>query len=369
MLQTCILNVLVSLISTWWGLTNTEFTSDSLFTLSADGSFAGTTFQAVSKQGLIHGSPSPTGIRFDGIPETNGYILQGIYDTMPDDLQAAFTIQPAAIPMNGLPDLSNGGTQFFLSHPYPTEDGLRNGTKLEVWAMTNTSSLNSKTPKLKFTKKSIDVTPHLTMAFLSPAAEQKAGDSPNANKYGYEGFKLSTGDDRMCQVVYSKGTLMGAFTTPYMDSDNVLKTGITYYIISASFSKTTGLIQAKKVYDGFFKIPGSWMFYPAITFNKYRAMVAFGFSGPSYYPSVGAFFIRSSPYRVSNYTAVYYGKAPQDGYTGRPPYGDGITRWGDYSASCVGDKDNFWLSVGTITGGNRTADVNWATYIAKLPAK
>lgn len=60
------------------------------------------------------------------------------------------------------------------------------------------------------------------------------------------------------------------------------------------------------------------------------------------------------------------GNEPEDGFTGYPPFSNGIARWGDYSGAAVDNTDNtIWLGTEYIPDIARTQFANWATYITR----
>ena len=103
------------------------------FNITPDGNLDGfidAAIIAVSKNDLINGSGGtfPRAVRFP-LPFSSGF---------------EFTVWPAYTPPGGGPLLTNGGTQFFVSSHFvnTTEHSVA------VWALTNTSSLNSVNPNL-----------------------------------------------------------------------------------------------------------------------------------------------------------------------------------------------------------------------------
>src|SRR5947208_11780328 len=103
------------------------------FNITPEGTFDGfidAAILAISKQDLINGSGGsfPNVVRFP-LPSSSGF---------------EFTVFPAYTPPGGGPLLANGGTQFFVSSHFvnTTEHTVA------VWALTNTSSLNSANPDL-----------------------------------------------------------------------------------------------------------------------------------------------------------------------------------------------------------------------------
>ena len=71
---------------------------------------------------------------------------------------------------------------------------------------------------------------------------------------------------------------------------------------------------------------------------------------------------------MSSINIARAGNLPEDGFTGYPEFGgNGIARWGDYSAAAVDNVDNaLWMATEFIPDLNRTAFANWATYVTRF---
>ncbi len=118
----------------------------------------------------------------------------------------AYSLQPATSPDASQYDLSSGGTQYFLS-ALDFDATLDN--RIAVWALTNTSSLDGKRPRVRLTSQLID-----TQVYgQPPPANQKAGPTPLADSVEETLAGLETNDDRMNQVVFANGKLYSAVTS------------------------------------------------------------------------------------------------------------------------------------------------------------
>ena len=165
------------------------------FGINPDGSLDGfidAAILAVSKNDLINGSGGtfPRVVRFP-LPFSSGF---------------EFTVFPAYTPPGGGPLLANGGTQFFVSSHFvnTTEHSVA------VWALTNTSSLNSVNPNLNLRAVAVE-----TQAFHFPttAAVQKNGFHPLGESLGEPVEKLDPGDFRTISVTYSSGRLWSTLSS------------------------------------------------------------------------------------------------------------------------------------------------------------
>lgn len=112
----------------------------------------------------------------------------------------AYTVQPATTPPNGLYATNNGGTEYFLS---ALDYAGTTDSRIAVWALTNTSSLDTATPQLTLTNRVIGS----EVYGQPPNAQQKPGPTPLANSLNGKNPNamgpqqklelLSTNDDRM----------------------------------------------------------------------------------------------------------------------------------------------------------------------------
>eukprot|EP00271_Cylindrocystis_brebissonii_P020883 TRINITY_DN7187_c0_g1_i1.p1 TRINITY_DN7187_c0_g1~~TRINITY_DN7187_c0_g1_i1.p1 ORF type:complete len:627 (-),score=15.24 TRINITY_DN7187_c0_g1_i1:130-2010(-) len=314
------------------------------------GILVGAQIYVLSKKKLLRGPEKFFAQAFDGSVGNNGHILQ--------DGEYASGIQPAHFPPSSSPALGHGGTQFFLS----TFDNIYDN-RVEVWAITNTGSIDTATPALSLQQVTV------TLSFIyslppSSGASQKGGVTPLTKANNLTLQRLDLGDCRMQQVVFSNGYLFGAFTTAVFDpSGNVDRSGIAWVVIKPSFNSSNTL-SAQIIASGVITIEGLYAVYPAITVNFRRAVIGFALSGRSIHPTLAYVYIPFSTYKASNVRYAWQGTMPEDGYSGL--FG-GISRWGDYFASTTDEKGRFWISGETIVGGARTLYANWGTYIAQLP--
>ena len=62
------------------------------------------------------------------------------------------------------------------------------------------------------------------------------------------------------------------------------------------------------------------------------------------------------------------GNEPEDGFSGYPefPPGNGVARWGDYSAAAIDTDGVTWIATRSTPDIARTMLANWCTYITRL---
>ncbi len=125
-------------------------------------------------------------------------------------------------------DLDNGGSEFFLSSDAVfSSDGT--STRVLLWTMTNTSSLNTVSPSPSLSLQSVAVLQYA----VPPRSKQKTGELPlseciadtvifpNCNilvagigNHNNTSFgRLNSNDSRMQQVFYANGAVWGALDT------------------------------------------------------------------------------------------------------------------------------------------------------------
>lgn len=317
-----------------------------------------------------------------------------------------FTVWPA-ISNAGDYDSSRGGTEYFLSTIAGdgSETGNPTGTarRIGVWALTNTSSLDSATPALELTSRLINSQVYV----FPPAADQKPGDIPlgeclNDNTL----FDPDEGigcwflffdppvtwqpevestpdslDSRMQQVWYAKGRLWASSGTA-VNVDGEVKAGIAWYSVHAKI-RDDGQVGGSLVKRGYLALANNNLTMPAITMAPNgKGAIAFTILGEDYFPSAGYVTITDKG-AVSPIHVAADGLGPTDGFTsykafvGDPPR----TRWGDYGAA-VTDGNDIWIASEWIAqtctldeyltgaigscGGTRTALANWSTRLSKL---
>jgi hypothetical protein len=295
------------------------YLSTNEFSLFASG-FNGAQIYALSKAELEAGA-LPTVVHFYGLPLAEGF---------------SYSVQPASSPA-----LSGGtGVEYFLSALdfFGTLDN-----RIAVWALTNTSSLSQAIPNVSLT----NVVINSEVYGVPPDTTQKAGPYPLGMSLGDPEELLSTGDDRMQQVVFANGQLWGALTTVVSDGIN-LNAGIAYFAVTPKMIH--GNLTAKVQGQSYVSVKGGSVIYPAVGVTAGgTAAIAFTLVGPSYFPS--AAFSQATPAHALSVNIVAAGAAPQDDFSGYPAFGGfGSARWGDYSWA-VADGNSLWLATEYIPGG------------------
>jgi hypothetical protein len=321
------------------------------------GGFNGAQIYAMSKWRLAAaatGGPTPTVAMIDA----------GALAT-PDPGGLWYSIQPATSPAgdrgNGIGRGRDGqggdnGTEYFLS-ALDFFGGSDN--RIAAWALSNTRSLNGTTPSVTLTNVVIGGESY---ASTYPwGVSQKAGPTPLGTALG-EGLELlDANDDRMNQVVYAGGLLWSGVNTLVGDGS---RTGVAYFAVKPSWHH--GSLGASMAGQGYVSLANDNVLFPSIAVNSAGdAAMSFTVSGPDYFPSTG--YAMVSPGHAGAVHIAGAGAGPEDGFTGYEAYGgDGIARWGDYSAAVADENGNLWLAGEYIPGGPRTTLANWGTFISRI---
>jgi hypothetical protein len=387
--------------------------------------FGGAQIYAFSKAQLAAGAASVTMAHLN----TSGLV------NVPSDAgstQPGFTVWPAQSPGTNSFNANAGGTEYFLSsnaadeatHPVAGFGGNYTSSQLVVWALTNTSSLNSASPSLSLSNNVLSVN-----QYAIPPKQQQPGsgtlattDTPlgycinntttstvagigcwrllfgGAPKHTEVISRPDSNDTRMQQVTYANGKLWGALDTALNPDNGAQRAGIAYYIVKPDTS--SGSLSAKVALQGYLGAASHDFTYPAIgVTSSGRGVMAFTDTGDSTNPSA-AYAPIDALVGAGAWNDLPGGKgaAQDDGFTsykaevGNPPR----TRWGDYGSAAV-DGNSIWIAseyianpctytnwggpffsggsgdnlLGTCAGspggvGTRAALGNWATRISLL---
>jgi hypothetical protein len=355
------------------------------FNLFAPG-FHGSQIYAMSKQALASGAASVAVFQFDSADFT----LDG---------NPAHTVWPATTPVSAYaPDA--GGTEYFLSSvavfsPVSTDSRLR------IWAITNTQSLNTPSPALTL---SDAVIPVLTYG-RPPRADQRAGDFPLGqclNNVPCSNFLIGTtdpfgesesehvdaSDSRVQSLVFANGKLWATLDTAAAiatASGTQTKAGVAFFVISPT---QTPSLSGSVVQQGVLALADNNLTYGAVgVTDAGRGVIAFTLLGAGGSTNAGNFptaafaavdaHVGAGPIQVAA-----AGLGPEDGFTAYKAFvGNGRNRWGDYGAA-VADGGSVWIAseyagqtcnLGTYEStpfgsctGTRSSLGNWYTRISKL---
>ncbi|HEY8437434.1 MAG TPA: hypothetical protein VIK65_02370, partial [Candidatus Limnocylindrales bacterium] len=313
------------------------------------GFFNGAQVYAFNKAQLAAGSGGAlTGVHLSGIPLAEGQ---------------AYTIQPATTPAGGTYELSQGGTEYFLS-ALDFNAGLDN--RIAVWAMTGTSTLGT-TDQVTLTSKVL-----ASEAYGQPPdAEQKDGPTPllDAERAGLEGVKsvehlelLAGNDDRMNEVKYAAGRLWGDVNTAVKNANGNVNVGIAWFQVTPSIGASG--VGGSVTSQGYVAVNrGNALFGAIAANNDGDAAMGFTLSGTPWFPSAAWVSLGANGTTSAVHVAAA-GQLPEDGFTGYVVEGgNGTARWGDYSAAQADENGNLWMATEYIPNAPRTLFANWGTRI------
>ncbi len=367
-------------------LTTNEY---SFFSDGSDGgvAYTGSQIYAFSKSQLVAGDASPAMVSFEN-PNLGPF--------------RSFTVWPAISPA-GQSSNASGGTEYFLSSTLG--DGSETGNtasrenRIGVWAITNTSSIDSATPHLKLSNKLVKADTYT----FPPQATQKDGPTPlrdcindTSDFFGpglpcwYLFFDppapptaslttMDASDTRMNQVIYSGGRLYGALGTGVQVGGST-RAGVLWVNVEPQVEKGS-LKQAEVKKSGYVGIRNNDVTYPALGVSSSgKVVMAATVTGDDHYPSASYTVLSDKKPTVR---IISEGVGPDDGFTGYAAFvGDPPRpRWGDYGAVAM-DGDTLWLASETIEqsctldeyftgaigscGGTRTSLANWGTRVSSL---
>jgi hypothetical protein len=284
-----------------------------------------------------------------------------------DNGKPGFSLAPATAP--GFDDF---GTEYFLSSTAADEvtcpsgcTGPGTSNYILVWKLSNTWTLDFRSPRLFLTNRAVKVGTYST----PPKSTQKAGDYPLGQSLGDPLGILDSNDTRMLQTTYEGGNLWAALDTA-VNVGGATKAGIEWFIVNPRSTRVSN--------QGYLGLENNNLTYPAVGVNRFgQSVIAFTVVGADYYPSAGYASLNS--FRGTGDVQIAgMGAGPQDGFTEYSQYTN-RPRWGDYGAA-VADGSSIWIASEYIgqtctlaqyaadntCGGTRAPLGNWATRISLI---
>ena len=184
---------------------------------------------------------------------------------------------------------------------------------------------------------------------------------------------LNPDDDRMQQVEYINGNLMGAFSTAVsVQGDTITRDGAAWFDIEPSLNGSL-IVNAKIKNQGYIAASGLYILYPAIEQSKDgNVLMAFSITNSTTNPSA-AYAVVPDGTHSSNAGAIHVAA------TGNGSYFDNFTcsatlppgcRWGDYSWAVLDpNSNNIWMGSEYIPPAARqTTNANWGTRVYEVGA-
>ena len=297
---------------------------------------------AISKTSLASGASLPTAYRVL-IRKSTGY---------------EFAVQPATTPPGASYFVGSSGLEYFVSS-VPSA-----GNNVAIWALSNTSSLETADPKPVLSQVIATALPYVSPDVVS----QRPGPLPYGSTLHPPGLlaKIDGGDSRVLSVSYAGGRLYMTLSTQLLDDNGHNVTGGAYSIFSPTFRG--GVLSAFTLRQGYLLVKNNHLLRPSIAVNSQgKGAIVFTLLGPDYYPSA-AFVPIDTFSTASTIQLAAPGVAPEDGFTGYPDTGFqqvGIARWGDYSAAVASSDGSIWMTTEYIPNALRTDFANWGTFLIR----
>ena len=280
----------------------------------------------------------------------------------------SYSVQPASVPPNEIYESANGGTEYFMS---ALEFTGTLDNRIAVWALTNTSSLNSIVPSLTLS----NIVIPSEVYGMAPASQQKTGPLPLAdllkqknNPLGVTSNEhlelIDSDDDRMQQAVFAAGSLWTSLGTVVMPPNGPAHAGAAWFIVTPAWSG--GTLTATVTRQGYLAANEESVIYPSIGVNAVgKGVLNFTLVGPDYYPSAAYATIDA----VSGAGEIHIaaaGTVPDDGFTGYGAFEGRVALWGDYTAAVADSDGSIWIAAEYIPGGPRSVLANWGTFVGRI---
>jgi len=280
------------------------------------------------------------------------------------DTELFYSLQPATVPPGGAYAADHGGTEYFMG---ALDDYGVLTDRITVFALTHTGSLaTSPNLALQHVVLASEVYgPEGVNFFRLPTAKQpgvpvsryeealpfayqlRQGTCTVCNEFlGVTGHvnaheeTLSTNDDRMTQVVFAGGHLFSALATALETPNRYATTGVAWFAVTPGFDGDT--LTATMANQGYVSVNGQAVIFPAVGMNAAgRGAISFTLVGPDYTPSA-AYATLNADNGAGDVRILAPGAGLIDAFDGY--FGNGVARFGDYSAAVADESGNVWLA-------------------------
>jgi hypothetical protein len=322
---------------------------------TAQRTFRGAQIYAIPLAALETGSPgSIAAAHFGGLTQAG---------------EPGFSIQPATVPPGGAFEAGQGGTEYLVSTFHNVLDN-----RLTVWALTNTSSLNTGSASVTLVNTVINSESY----GVPPATDQESGPTPLRDLIAtpqspFGTFKnhlelITDNDDRLQQVTFAAGNLWTSVPT-VVKTQGPVRAGAAWFILTPSIG--SGQVSANVFNQGYVAIASphqNSVMFPAVGVNALgKAVISFSVVGEDQFPSA-AYALLDPINGAGSIVISGPGVAPDDGFSGYAPFATrGAARWGDYSAAVSDENGIIWMGAEMIPQNPPLILAgNWGTFITAV---
>jgi hypothetical protein len=314
----------------------------------AEERFNGAQLYAVAKRGLAAAAagsgPPPVLVSFDA----------GSVGGAP-----AAVVHPAITPPGGA---FPPNRQYFVSMANAASTAHH---RIAVWALANTSSLDTAHPRLRLSHALLETLPYAR----PPKTVQKPGPHPLGQSVGEPVRPLDSGLEIPRQVTFAAGRLWTSIDTAIGPRGGPKRTGVLWLVVIPTFDDRA--VGGHITRQGYLAVDTNSLLYGAIAVNArgVGAMVM-SLAGPTTFPSAAYAQIRGG--RVSGPVRLMArGVRPYDAERCYRTFGGDEAlargcRWGDYSAARADHRGRIWMATEYIPNLPRTKLANWGTFVGRL---
>ena len=247
----------------------------------------------------------------------------------------AAAVHPAITPPGGA---FPPNRQYFLSMANAASTAHH---RIAVWALSNTSSLDSAHPRLRLSHAVLETLPYAR----PPKTVQKPGPHPLGRSVGEPVRPLDSGLEIPRQVTFAAGRLWTSIDTAVGPQGGPKRTGVLWLVVTPTFDDRQ--VGGRVSRQGYLAVATNSLLYSAVAVNArgVGAMVL-SLAGPTTFPSAAYAQIRggrvSGPVRVmARGVRPYDAESCYRAFVGDEALARGC-RWGDYSAARADRAGSGW---------------------------
>jgi hypothetical protein len=237
--------------------------------------------------------------------------------------------------------------------------------RIAVWALANTSSLDSARPRLRLSHAVLETLPYVR----PPKTVQRPGPHPLGRSVGEPVRPLDSGLEIPRQVSFAAGRLWTSIDTAIGPRGGPKRTGVLWLVVTPTFDDRA--VGGRVSRQGYLAVDTNSLLYSAVAVNArgVGAMVM-SLAGPTTFPSAAYAQVRggrvSGPVRVmARGVRPYDAESCYRALTGDAALIRGC-RWGDYSAARADAQGRIWMATEYIPNLPRAKAANWGTFIGRL---